>query len=427
MGMPKETIELSLKERDRLRVVHEVEQGYITASEAARAIGISYRQFRRILARWRAEGDKGLAHRLRGRPSNRRTPKASQTEALRLIAEKYPDFGPTLVSEKLASHGIALSRETVRKLMIDAGHWSERKRKERHRRRRERRRCFGELVQVDGSHHDWLEGRGKRMVLIAMIDDATSRVIARFYPGESMEGLMGTLRIWLETHGRPRAIYADRHSLWVSQAGVPGEREAGDSTQLRRALRQLGIDFIPAGSPQAKGRVERLFGTLQDRLVKEMRLKHIDNIDDANRFLVDEYLPWHNGTYTVDPACRADAHGKLGRGLDVDLILSRQEERTVANDYTVRWHNRLFQIEPPAYPGLRGGRVAVAELFDGSVEILYRERKLGWREIESSTYKSTRRHTAPRGSMGGEPPAKPKTPWIPPPDHPWRRFVINPK
>jgi len=419
---------LSLKERDRLRLVHEVERGYVATGEAARALGISGRQFRRVLKRHREEGDKGLAHRLRGRPSNRRTPQASRSEAMEIIAEHYPDFGPTLAGEKLEGHGIRLSRETVRRLMIEQGLWKPKKRRERHRMRREPRARFGELVQMDGSHHDWFEGRGARPVLIAMIDDATNEVIARFYPGESMEGLMGTLRVWLETHGRPRAIYADRHSLWVSQSGPPGERDDGGNTQLRRALRELGIDFIPAHSPQAKGRVERLFGTLQDRLVKEMRLEGIDNIADANRFLIEEYLPWHNEKFRREPASRADAHRRPSRGFDLDLILSEKEERTVGNDYTIRWHNRIFQIMKPVYPGLRGGKVIVAVKADGGMEILFGGKKLSWEEIKRSAYKSTGSHPTPRGGTRSDRPSSSRTrrPWVPPPDHPWRQKIINP-
>ena len=427
--MEEDRIALSRKERDRLRVIHELERGWIRAAEAAEIMGITSRHLRRIRERWRSEGDKGLAHRLRGRPSNRRTPEASRRKAVEIIGKRYPDFGPTFASEKLAGGGIEVSRETVRKWMIAEGLWKPRKRRERHRERRERRKRFGELVQMDGSHHDWLEGRGERMVLIAMIDDATNEVLARFFPGESMRGLMHTLRLWLETHGRPRAIYGDRHSLWVAQAGGSEDRYERDSTQLRRALRELGIEFIPAGSPQAKGRVERLFGTLQDRLVKEMRLAGIRNIDDANRFLVEEYIPWHNARFTREPASKANAHRRLGRSFDLDLILSEQHERVVQNDYTIRWRNRTFQIGKPAHPGLRGGKVWVAVLADGSVEILFRGKRLKWREIQKATHKSTGCHPTPRGGMGNNPPPppKPKKPWTPPPDHPWRQQILNPQ
>jgi transposase len=420
--MKEGTITLSIKELDRLKLVHEVEQGYISGVEAAKALGISTRQFKRIRRRHREKGDRGLAHRLRGRPSNRGIPLELRDKVIAIIRQKYPDFGPTFASEKLEErHGIKLSGEAVRKLMISAGLWKTRKRKERHRVRRERRECFGELVQIDGSDHDWLEGRGEKMSLMAMIDDATSRVIARFFPSESTASVMETMRLWLDVYGRPRAVYTDRHSIWVSMSGEAGERDEGENTQMRRALKELNIDFIPARSPQAKGRVERLFETLQDRLVKELRLAKIDNIDGANRFLDEVYLPAHNRRFAVEPVRKADSHRRLGPGFDLDLILSKREERVVQNDYTIRWHNRIFQIGKPVYPGLRGGHVEVAVKLDGTMEILFGGRKLKWHEIIDSTDKSTYEHTSPGGGIEKESsPARKK--WIPPKDHPWRKY-----
>jgi len=409
---------LSLKELELLKVIREVERGYITAKAGSEAMGISYRQFKRRLRRWRGEGDKGLAHRSRGRPSNRRIPGGIRCKAVALISEKYPDFGPRLACEKLASRdGIRVSEETVRKWMIGEGLWKPKRRKERHRARRERRRCFGQMVQMDGSHHDWFEGRGERCALIAMIDDATSEVIARFFPSESLESLTGTLRIWLETFGRPRAIYADRHSLWVAKAGTGDNKYDRDTTQLRRALKELGIDFIPARSPQAKGRVERLFGTLQDRLVKEMRLKKIDNIEDANRFLADEYLARHNRRFRCQPASRANAHRRLTKSFDLNTILGLHDERRVANDYTIRWNKRVFQIGKPVWPGLRGGRVTVVASRDGSVQLLFKAKKLNWVEIRPAASPTGKPSPPPRPTT-----KKPAKPWIPPPDHPWRQY-----
>jgi len=423
--MKEGTITLSIKELDRLKLVHEVEQGRISGVEAAKALGISTRQFKRIRKRHREKGDAGLAHRLRGRPSNRGIPQELRDKVIAIIREKYPDFGPTFASEKLEElHGIKLSGEAVRKLMIYAGLWKVKKRKERHRERRERRECFGELVQIDGSDHDWLEGRGPKMSLMAMIDDATSRVIARFFPAESTASVMETMRLWLEAYGRPQAVYADRHSIWVSMSGEAGERDEGDNTQMRRALKELSIDFIPARSPQAKGRVERLFETLQDRLVKELRLAGIDGIDGANGFLDGGYMEKHNKRFNVEPVRKANAHRRLGPGFDLDLILSKREDRVVQNDYTIRWHNRIFQIEKPAYPGLRRGRVEVAVKLDGSMEILFGGRKLKWHEIIDGTYASTCEHTSPGGGIekNSSPSRKNKKKWIPPKDHPWKKY-----
>ena len=428
--MEEGTIALSNKERDRLRLIHEVARGYISGVDAAAALGISPRQFKRIRKRHREEGDKGLAHRLRGKRSNRGMSDELREEVTALIREKYPDFGPTLACEKLEErHGIRLSDESVRKLMIAAGIWKPRKHRERHRKKRERRKHFGELVQMDGSHHDWLEGRGPKLVLMVMVDDATGEVRALFGPAEDVRTSMLTLRIWLEEFGRPCAIYADRHSIWVTQKGQAGEKEDSQTTQLARALKELDIEYIPAGSPQAKGRVERQNGTLQDRLVKELRLAEIGTIEDANRFLDETFLPRHNAKFRKEPASRANAHRKLGRQFDLDHILSEQEERTVQNDYMVRWKNRIFQIDKPVYPGLRGGKVIVAHHMDGSVHLSFKNRILNSHETSKLTHESKYCHTAPRGSMdistSPHPPPKPKTPWIPPTDHPWRRFRIG--
>ena len=420
---------MSRKERDRLRLIHEAERGHISGAEAAEALEISRRQFKRIRKRHREEGDRGLAHRLRGKPSNRRLPDEIRKRAVRLIREKYPDFGPTLASEKLRERdGIVLSDEAVRRLMISEGIWKPRKERERHRKKRERRRCFGELVQMDGSHHDWFEGRGQKAVLMVMVDDATGEVRALFGPAEDTRAGMLALRAWLEEFGRPRAIYADRHSIWIAQKGDAGEREDSETTQLGRALRELDIDYIPAGSPQAKGRMERQNGTLQDRLVKELRLAGIDGIENANPFLLDVFLPDYNRRFRKPPASKANAHRRLGREFDLDLILSEQEERTVQNDYTIRWRNRIFQIDPPAFSGLRGGKVSVAVGLDGSLDLLFKGKRLNFHEFKKNMHASAFDHTAPRGSMEKTKPsrsAKPKTPWVPPPDHPWRRYRIK--
>jgi len=425
--MPKRTITLSVEELDRLGVMKRVKDRSIRQWEAAEDLGISERHLRRVLSRYRAEGARGLAHRLRGKPSNRRIPDEVRKRAVSAIREKYPDFGPTFASEKLSQlDGIKLSAESARRLMIDEKIWKPRKHKEHHRKKRERRKRFGELVQMDGSHHDWLEGRGPKMVLMAMIDDATGEVRALLGPVEDTRTGMLTLRIWLEEFGRPRAIYADRHSIWVTQKGEKGEKEDVETTQLARVLRELDIEHIPAGSPQAKGRVERLNGTCQDRLVKELRLAGIDNMDDANRFLIDVFLPQYNARFRKKPASEANAHRRLYRALNLDHILSEQEQRTVSNDYTIRWRNRIFQIDPPVPSGLRGGKAVVAIHTDDSLHLSFRGKPLAWHEFSRPTHKSTICHATPRGSMGKGSPPKPKTPCIPPPDHPWRRFRIGP-
>jgi transposase len=433
--MDKEKLVLSNKERDRLRVIALVDQNVISPKDGAEMVGITARQFRRVRKRHSEEGDRGLAHRSRGRPSNRRIPDEIRQDAVDEIREKYPDFGPRLASEKLAEDGIIASEETVRKWMIKEGIWKPRKRRERHRQRRERRRRFGEMIQLDGSDHDWFEGRGPRPTLMAMIDDATNTILARFGPVEDTRNTMLLLKSWLTTYGRPGAIYADRHGMWVAKAGEAGEKEDVATTQLRRALGELNIDFIAAHSPQAKGRVERLFGIFQDRLVKEMRLEGIDNIDDANRFL-EKFIPRYNERFGKKPASRADAHRRLGPGFNLDHILSEHHQRRVANDYTVRFRNRFFQIGKPARPGLRGGRATVALHLDGSIHLTFKGKSLKWHEIETAGRKTKGNGNACDSTAAalptGEPTSPPgpqtnqhRKPWVPPPDHPWRRFKIR--
>ncbi len=251
--------------------------GERTQSEAARLLGVTERTIRRWERRLEAEGDAGIIHRLRGRPSNAKKCPTLRRQALRIYAKDYPDFGPTLAAEKLTERGLAIAPETLRRWLIGAKLWTPRRRRHEHRRRRARRECFGELVQADGSIHDWLEGRGPGMTLLVMIDDATSKVMARFYPGETTEGYMDLLGRYVRKRGRMVAIYADRNSIFFA---TDGDNEPV-LTQFGRALEELGIRLIPAGSPQAKGRVERFNGTAQDRLVKELRLAGAATIEQG--------------------------------------------------------------------------------------------------------------------------------------------------
>jgi len=424
--MNRDNITLSKKERDRIRVIRDIEKGRIKPFEASAILGITSRQLRRIRFRYEKEGDRGLAHRSRGKASSRRIPDEVREKAMEIVAKRYSDFGPGLASEKLALDGICVSDETVRKWMIREGFWRARRRREYHRTRRERKPAFGELVQLDGSHHRWLEERGERMVLMAMIDDATNTVMGRFSPAEDAESCMLLLRDWLWAYGCPRAIYTDRHSIWVSQAGDSGYRDDTDNTQMRRCLRELGIEFIAANSPQAKGRVERLFGTLQDRLVKEMRLSGINTLEDANRFLVDEYLPMHNKRFGKEPASKANAHRGLDKNCHLERILNFQIERRVHNDYTVKFRSRLFQIDKPVYPGLRGGIVIVETHLDKSLHFSFRGKLLNWHEVDTENGSLLSGVAVPTEQPRGTPSAaSASTKWIPPKNHPWRTFVIN--
>ena len=421
---------MSLKERDRMKLVHEyVNQSpssrRLTQAKAAQLCKLSERQFQRLVRRYRAEGDAGLVHRARGRPSNRKLDDATIARALAILREpKYRDFGPTLAADKLAQlHGLTLSRETVRRLMTQADLWQPRRRKVVAHTQRPRRECFGELVQMDTSIHDWFEGRGNTAVLIAMIDDATSRVLMRFFPADSTLTNMAVLCEYLRRHGRPLALYADRASHFMTTRQATEEEQlAGRNaeTQIQRALRELDIEYIPARSPQAKGRVERLFKTAQDRLVKELRLADISTLEQANEYLEREFVPWWNQHLAIAPANPTNAHRRIG-GYDLNTILSCQTTRTVANDYTVRHAGRQYQIERRSImAGLKRAKVIVEERLDSTVRLRFQGRHLRHHQIEASP----ERAGALRSPGGLRLPARSgetrRAAVIPKPDHPWR-------
>ena len=361
------------RERDRLRVLHEVEAGHLKQAQAAQRLGISERGFRKLLRRYRKSGDRGVVHGLRGRESNRRLERRVAEQAVRLVGREYRDFGPTLASEYLArEHGVNLSRETLRKLLTAAGLWRVTPRKTRQVHVwRERRSCRGELVQWDTSVHAWLEDRGPaKMYLVALIDDATSELFARFVPADSTQEHMRVLWAYLERNGRPQAVYTDKASLFQPTL-APGWKEQEPKprteTQLGRAFRELGMEWIAAHSPQAKGRVERCFGTLQDRLVKALRKAAVKTLEAANRYLEQEFLPMWNRRFTHPAACATDAHRPLG-SIELASILSLAQTRQVGNDYTVSWEGVRWQIPKAAVrPGLRRNSIRVERRLDGTM------------------------------------------------------------
>lgn len=429
-------LRMSRKERDRLRVMAALAGRRLRQREAARRLGLSVRQVRRIQRRYEAEGDAGLVHRGRGRPSNRRLPEALRRRVMARVAATYRDFGPTLASETLAQRdGLGVSRETLRGWMVAAGLWTVRRPAREVHLWRPRRASFGELVQMDTSEHAWLEGRGgAEPVLVSMIDDATGRQMKRFFPSDTTEANLEMLGRWLRRHGRPLAVYADRDSIFrVNRPPTRAEALAGRpaETQFGRALRQLGIDYIPAGSPQAKGRVERSFQTDQDRLVKALRLEGIRSIEAANAYLEAAYVPGLNRRFTVPAASTVDAHRPLN-GQDLGAILSVQTVRTVASDYTVRHGGRRYQIARRSITGgLRGGKVIVEERLDGSRRLRFRGRYLRFQEVTDPGRPPTPRRRRGRrdaaapelrgGSCASSPRRPAAEPWHPPADHPWRQ------
>ena len=296
-------------------------------------------------------------------------------------ARQWHDSGPTLAAEELAEeHGLQVSRETLRQWLMAAGLWRTRRaRVERAHTWRARRARWGELLQWDSSEHDWLEGRGEKLYLIAMIDDATSRVVARFVRHDSTEENLRLLGRYVRTHGRPLAVYTDKASLFQTAAKGVHHREApaAQPTQIGRALRELQIEWIAAHSPQAKGRIERFFGTAQDRLVKGLRKVGASTLEQANAYLGDTYLPLWERRFSQPPRQAGDAHRKLDAGLDLDSVLSRVEQRRVAQDYTVRWQGETYQIPRPQIGGgMRGSHVAVEKRLDGSVWMRWKQRRV---------------------------------------------------
>jgi hypothetical protein len=388
-------IPMSQRERDRLRVLRSVLDGHRTQTEAARLLQLTSRQVRRLLLRLQQGGDAALVHGLRGQPSNHRKDDQLKRQVLRAYRKDFHDFGPTFAAEKLAERGLEVSPDTLRRWLLAEGLWQPRRRREQHRSRRPRRACFGELVQMDASIHDWTEGRGEDMVLIHMIDDATSRLLGRFYDAATVVNHFDLLLRWLQAHGRPLALYTDRHSIFQPQ----GEFAFDAETQFGRALRELDVELIRAHSPQAKGRVERSFGTAQDRLVKEMRLAKVKTIAQANALLEGGLLAKHNRLFSVPPRAAGDAHRAVGSAFHVAAILSVQQPRVVANDYTVRFENRLYQLSKPIYPGQRGGKVVIELRLDGSMAIRFGEHYLKYHEIV----------VGPGSALGGSAPPTPRS------------------
>src|ERR1700726_1648875 len=346
--METERIALSQRERDRLKVLHEIQQKQLTQVAGAQRLKVSDRQVRRMLLGIRERGDAALVHGLRGRPSNRKLPARFQQKILARLQQRYADFGPTLAAEHLAQEGFSVSRETLRKWMTKAALWRPRsQRVKKIHVWRERRASFGELVMQDSSPFRWLEERGPACQLIAVIDDAPSRFYARFTEHDSTEENLRTLGEWLRRYGRPVAHYTDKNSIFrSSDAMLLREQLRGEKARSHfgRALHELGIEWIAAHSPQAKGRIERLFATLQDRLVKEMRLAGIASIEAANHFLKTRFLPEWEQRFTVAPRNPRNAHRQLGRAQRLDEILSVRAVRKVAQDHTVSWEGNLWGV-----------------------------------------------------------------------------------
>lgn len=414
---------MSTREMTRGGVLARVKAQTLSLRSAAVLMGVSYRQAKRLWARYRKKGAAGLRHGSAGRASNRATSARVRQRVLALIRAKYGGdvderFGPTLAAEHLASEdGIVVDHETLRRWMLAAGLWSRARKRSPHRRRRERKAHFGELVQMDGSLHRWFEGRAPASCLLTLVDDATGRTLGRFGAQETIWAAVGVLRAWIERYGLPKALYTDWKNVYVRPPNQ-AERVTGAEplTQFGRMCATLGIQIIPASSPQAKGRIERNHGTQQDRLVKKLRRRGIADLATANAFLETEYWADHNGRFTQAPAAPEDFHVARPRGLRLDTVFRLEEPRTVSNDWVVRYGNRHFQLERQSGLAPARSSVVVCESVEGRLEIRYRDRVMRWTEIVAGLAVVP----PPAAAIAPVPPRPAPRLSRAPDDHPWR-------
>lgn len=372
-------LRMSQKERQRLVVLSQVREGKMRLSEAAGLLGLSYRQCQRLVGRLKEQGDAGLVHRSRGKPSSRRLSEAFRQSVLALYRKSYVDFGPTHAAETMLKRdGVQVHAETLRLWLIQAGVWQVRQRRERHHTWRPRKACFGEMVQLDGSVHDWFESRGPRCFLMVMVDDATGHTLCLFAEEETTWAAIDVLERWVRRFGVPASLYVDGKTVYLTDRAPTLQEELAGQEPLTRfglACQKLGIRLVHAHSPQAKGRVERKNGVLQERLIKEMRLEGISDIAAANAFLTERFLPAFNAKFAVPARSPADAHQPVESvmpGLDLRSVFCLEEQRTLANDGTLRYHNQWLQVlnsrqQPRPKPGTK---LTVQEWRDGSLHVL---------------------------------------------------------
>ena len=408
---------MSAKERRRIGVLEKVEAGEMSLRQAAMVMQVSYRQAKRLRRRFSKDGDAGLIHRRRGKPGGRSKAHAERVKILQRYKDRYADFGPTLAAEHLEKDGLKVDHETLRRWLLKEGVWKVRRARQKHRQWRERKECFGEMVQMDGSHHDWFEGRRERAVLMVMIDDATNRTDARFSEEETTRACFDLFESWVKRHGTPASLYVDRDSIYRCERDpTVAEQIAGVEpvTQFGRAMKELGVQLILANSPQAKGRVERRNAVFQDRLVKEMRLLGISDLKAANEYLRRTFLPQLNRRFTFAPKAAADAHQKPAA--TVNEALSWKEERVVQRDWTVVWMNRWFQIDRSHENlSLADKKVTIRELRNGRIDLLHNGQRLRCRKlpVRPPPQKQAARKSGARAMTK------------PAPTHPWRGSVAG--
>lgn len=430
-----------MKEQKRLTVIAQIDAERMRGRDGAEMLGLSLRQLRRLIAAYRKEGAAGLAHGNRGRAPHNKIAEEVREQVLKLAKETYRDYNDTHFTEKLEEkHQIKLSRSSVRRFRRSNGQCSPHKRRApRHRGRRERYAQPGMLLQVDGSLHDWLEGRGPRLTLLAAIDDASNEVPhALFREREDAAGYFELMLRITHSHGIPLAVYADRHTIFQSPTKATVDQQLAGQlprSQFGRLMGDLAIELIAAHSPQAKGRVERLFGTLQDRLVKELREANACTLEEANQVLA-QYLPDFNARFSVPPAEPGSAYRPWPEDLQPDSIFCFKHQRTVNNDNTISFDGKPLQIPPgPDRISYAKARVDVLQLLDGSLAIAHKDQVLvvfkpatpGPVRVGKFAPAPAEPLPSPQPSPSAPPKPKPRTPYKPPPDHPWRRYPISAK
>jgi transposase len=409
MMAEKDRVLMSQKESNRLYVIRQTLDKAITQHQAAEILGVTDRQIRRIVRRVRLEGTAGICHRSRGKRAHNRITDAIRDKAIAICRDTYKKFGPTHASEKLVTkHGIKVCAETLRGWFQEEQIPYKSRRKRPHRQWRERKAHRGEMLQMDGSHHDWFEGRGPWCVLMGYVDDATGTVYARFYAYEGTLPAMDGFKRYIRLYGLPQSVYLDRHSTYKVKPKQTIEEELNDiqpMSHFEKSLAALAVRVIHAYSPQAKGRVERIFGTFQDRVVKEMRLAGVRDIAEGNTFL-DWYLPEHNRKYAKEAAQEADFHRPVVDKRALDRILSIKTDRSLRNDFTIAHNKKLYQIKS----NIHTKKVIVEERTDGTMRILHNGQKLRYQEIIARPVRAKERK---------EKPASP-TAWKPSESHPWK-------
>lgn len=411
---------MSRKERLRKSIVERVTSGELSQKEAASLLGLSTRQMKRIYGRYRLEGDAGLVHRSRGKSSSHSRPPEERRQILARYEQAYQGLGPTLAAEKLAEEGLKIAPETLRRWLIKKGLWQRHRKRSQYRQRRPPKEHFGELLQLDGSHHAWFGQEQPRTCLMSLVDDATGVTMTLMTAQETTEAAMRLLQRWIERYGVPKALYTDRKNVYIPERSPTFEEQlAGEEpmTAFGKACKKLGILIIPANSPQAKGRVERKHGVYQNRLCHEIRLRNITTIEEVDSLLHDEFDEHLNRKFAHPPCSKHDFHRRLPPRTDLRDIFCHEQTRVLANDWTLAYSGMVLQImrlnNPLPKPK---AKITVRRWLDGTLHLLYRERSLQFSVLSSSP---------PKPQQKSPPKKAHRTSIKPRRDHPWRRRAAS--